>query len=291
MINNDAKKWLELLNTKAVSIPKNEVEEFQPSAAQGYYNPLLFSTMLGASYFLSVSSGNAQTCGVQPTCQELGYDKKASDCINGYLKCPFDQSLVFCEICEPTIYKWDKNNCPVLGGTGKFCGGKYDGCNDSECPAEYKYTTANCTGGNVLTGSKCGQGTWNQCKCDSKYQYDLTNCPVIGGSGNSCGGKYEKCVDSTCPSQYKYNESNCQNTLKGNKCGLKRWTACEFDKDTCIRWGAQSKEDIKSSLHCTAGQELIYCSYGGGNSFVTSIFTQCSALGYTWNDNSSCSCQ
>ena len=39
----------------------------------------------------------AQTCVRAPTCEELGYDKAASDCGNlAKLKCPFDSSKYFC---------------------------------------------------------------------------------------------------------------------------------------------------------------------------------------------------
>ena len=39
----------------------------------------------------------AQTCVIPPTCEELGYDKVASDCGSlAKLKCPFDDSKYFC---------------------------------------------------------------------------------------------------------------------------------------------------------------------------------------------------
>ncbi len=56
---------------------------------------------LGASLWVlgMMISGNvlAQTCVVPPTCEELGYDKVASDCGSlAKLKCPFDDSKYFC---------------------------------------------------------------------------------------------------------------------------------------------------------------------------------------------------
>ena len=56
---------------------------------------------LGASIWVlgMMISGNvlAQTCVVPPTCEELGYDKVASDCGSlAKLKCPFDDSKYFC---------------------------------------------------------------------------------------------------------------------------------------------------------------------------------------------------
>ena len=46
---------------------------------------------------LSAAPAQAQTCTSAPSCAALGYDKTSSDCTGqAMLKCPFDQSKVFC---------------------------------------------------------------------------------------------------------------------------------------------------------------------------------------------------
>ena len=46
---------------------------------------------------LSAAPAQAQTCTSAPSCAALGYDKSSSDCSGqAMLKCPFDQSKVFC---------------------------------------------------------------------------------------------------------------------------------------------------------------------------------------------------
>ena len=46
---------------------------------------------------LSAVPAQAQTCTSAPSCAALGYDKTSTDCTGqAMLKCPFDQSKVFC---------------------------------------------------------------------------------------------------------------------------------------------------------------------------------------------------
>lgn len=46
---------------------------------------------------LSAAPVRAQTCTAAPSCAALGYDKTSTDCTGqAMLKCPFDQSKVFC---------------------------------------------------------------------------------------------------------------------------------------------------------------------------------------------------
>ena len=54
-------------------------------------------TVSAAVLLLSVQSAAAQVCTTPPTCDALGYTKTASECgSNPMLKCPLDQSKVFC---------------------------------------------------------------------------------------------------------------------------------------------------------------------------------------------------
>lgn len=52
---------------------------------------------LAFSMLGGINQAIAQTCATPPTCAALGYDKSASDCSGkSILKCPFDQSQIFC---------------------------------------------------------------------------------------------------------------------------------------------------------------------------------------------------
>lgn len=55
-----------------------------------------FIALLGAATMFS-GSATAQNCTVPPTCENLGYVKTAADCDGlDTLKCPFDQSKLYC---------------------------------------------------------------------------------------------------------------------------------------------------------------------------------------------------
>lgn len=60
---------------------------------------LTLKNIFGAGLIALAFSFNvqAQSCAVPPTCDALGYTKTASDCSGmSVLKCPFDQSKIFC---------------------------------------------------------------------------------------------------------------------------------------------------------------------------------------------------
>ena len=58
---------------------------------------LITVSVSAAVLLLSVQSAAAQVCTVPPTCDALGYTKSAAECgSNPMLKCPLDQSKVFC---------------------------------------------------------------------------------------------------------------------------------------------------------------------------------------------------
>lgn len=68
---------------------------------------------------LSAVPAQAQTCTSAPSCAALGYDKTSSDCTGqAMLKCPFDQSKVFCA-----------GTSACGGGSGTPDG---SGCNDGD---------------------------------------------------------------------------------------------------------------------------------------------------------------
>ena len=58
---------------------------------------MTIGAMLLLTTAFSAFSANAQTCAVPPTCESLGYDKSADECVDkAVLKCPFDENKIFC---------------------------------------------------------------------------------------------------------------------------------------------------------------------------------------------------
>ena len=79
--------------------------------------------MIGASLlmmtFYFAMNANAQTCAKVPTCEELGYTK--TSCPNGNaLKCPFDQTKLFCGgECQAGDIYYSDNTCSSTYSSNK----------------------------------------------------------------------------------------------------------------------------------------------------------------------------
>lgn len=58
---------------------------------------LKYLFLLGGAYFgVCTSEVWALTCTATPSCDSMGYKQTASDCPSGGIKCPFDQTKMFC---------------------------------------------------------------------------------------------------------------------------------------------------------------------------------------------------
>lgn len=69
-------------------------------------------TILGSLLSFSV---HAQTCQIAPTCEELGFDKTASDCEGiSSIKCPFDENYRFC-VGQGWISEFIGTGTPAIG--------------------------------------------------------------------------------------------------------------------------------------------------------------------------------
>ncbi|MDD4556374.1 MAG: hypothetical protein PHE89_03490 [Alphaproteobacteria bacterium] len=156
-------------------------------------------------YFITKPQENVVGVSNKP-CQLMGYIYDSSNCGNG-------KSLI--------------QKCPT-GNTYRFCK-----CNFSL----YPYTILNCTSeeGKKLGGNVCENIYYETCKCDDKYQYDLSNClPPKILRGESCDEKYTECI---CPSEY-------DKICTGNLVGV--GTACDGKYQSC-----------------QCGPEFMECEYGG----------------------------
>lgn len=61
-------------------------------------NKLYGASLVALAFSLSVADVNAQTCTTTPSCEILGFTKSSTDCEgHSVLKCPFDQTKLYCD--------------------------------------------------------------------------------------------------------------------------------------------------------------------------------------------------
>ena len=77
-------------------------------------------------------------CVEAPSCTDLGYTRTAADCPKGYVKCPWNTGLVYCECSDDYQYTCDGAN--ETAGTSK-CGDFYTSCG---CASGYKWDNGSC---------------------------------------------------------------------------------------------------------------------------------------------------
>ena len=141
-------------------------------------------------------------------CKEAGY---VLSCDDGYILdniqlCPYDSSYKKCKCnpCDDYAYTYAQATASgyVTDGSCNSCGTirykrKENPCSGFKtCDCGGEIGTKTCISGSITKYQIC-----KEC-CDSKYQYDSSNCPLPQElSGGSCGGKFEKCI---MPLQYLY---------------------------------------------------------------------------------------
>ena len=99
---------------------------------------LLSSVALGGVMTCFVAFRALGECMEAPNCTDLGYSLTASDCPKGYVKCPWNTGLVWCECGDEYQYTCDGAN--ETAGTKK-CGDKYTDCG---CASGYTKENGNC---------------------------------------------------------------------------------------------------------------------------------------------------
>ena len=80
---------------------------------------MIGASLLMMTFSLCLTDANAQTCAKVPTCEELGYTK--TSCPNGNaLKCPFDQTKLFCGgECQAGDIYYSDNTCSSTYSSNK----------------------------------------------------------------------------------------------------------------------------------------------------------------------------
>ncbi|MDD4555718.1 MAG: hypothetical protein PHE89_00100 [Alphaproteobacteria bacterium] len=231
-----------------------------------YSSFILTNNAFAGVYFITKPQGNNDGVSNKP-CQLMGYFYNSSNCGEGkslFQKCPNGNTYKFCK-CDLSLYPYTVSNCTE---TGKVLGGKV-----------------------------CDNTYYETCKCEDKYQYDTTNCSSPKTlSGNSCGGKYEKC---TCPSTYS---QTCSGNLigVGTSCdGKYQSCKCNSNFQKCDNGGTSGatscydSEGTKYSnckqINCSDGgyvssepynQNCTYVSYNGIDCYKNCKDKTCSDGGY-----------
>lgn len=148
-------------------------------------NSMRLTLLCGAAVLLPLGQTWAQTsgqCAIAPTCGELGYEQKATDCAGQHmLKCPFDNSKVFCGgvACDYT-------NTSLPSGCANA-----DSCIDSKGKIYYSDKCETCYIGYTLSSSgTCSQtctytstskahcSSYKSCQLGSSTYYQCTSCEV-----------------------------------------------------------------------------------------------------------------
>ena len=154
-------------------------------------------------------------------CKEAGY---VLSCGDGYILdntqlCPYDSSYKKCKcnLCDDYAYTYAQATASgyVTDGSCNSCGTirykrKENPCSGFKtCDCGGEIGTKTCISGSITKYQVC-----KEC-CDSKYQYDSSNCPLPQElSGGSCGGKFEKCI---MPLQYLYSDHSLSSEIIPSK--------------------------------------------------------------------------
>ena len=142
--------------------------------------------LLSLAMVVALPSYAALDCATPPTCDDLGYTQSASDCAGQFiLKCPFDETAVFCGGDTPA---------------GKCINEEYTLNDGANCDTYYKKETCShdnsyykCT--EMTTREKCAKDGYMLITCNTENGYYVTGrC--------SHDNQYVSCELDTCSTGY-----------------------------------------------------------------------------------------
>ena len=139
--------------------------------------------LLCTALTISSSAYAALDCATPPTCDELGYAQTETDCAGQFiLKCPFDETAVFCGGDTPA------GKCNNEGYNKTSCG-TYE--KSATCP--YDSSLFKCTA--MTTQEKCAKDGYGLITCDTENGYYVTGTC-------SHDATYVDCAIDTCSTGY-----------------------------------------------------------------------------------------
>ena len=219
--------------------------------------------LLSLAMAVALPAYAALDCATPPTCAELGYTQSETDCAGQFmLKCPFDETKVFCGGEDPEAKCAAEGYTKNTTGLTPLCVGGYT---LETCPYDSSYTkcvAAPCEdSGYTYTvgalGAVCTVGyTVEYCptdetkfKCVESETY--AQCRNAGDTLTSCS---TGCTTTTCP--YDSNYVKCTNCITLPVCPSGYFSsiadsACQectygaieetVDGNTCYRCGTESE--------------------------------------------------
>ncbi len=192
------------------------------------------------------SSAYALDCATPPTCDELGYTMSSDDCAGQFmLKCPFDETKVFCGGEDPEAKCSAEGYTKNTTGLTPLCVGGYT---LETCPYDSSYT-----------------------KCVAAPCEDLGYTYTVPSSGNTLcltgytaeycptdNTKY-KCVETATYTQCKNAGYTATACLSG--CTV---TTCPYDSNymTCTNCPTVSTDTCATGYYESGADELCDCTYG-----------------------------
>lgn len=231
---------------------------------------LVLLLSVGSLFAYNEAYANA-LCKIVPSCESLGYSMKASECaalgeVMLTLKCPFDNSMVYCpEDCQ--TYPITGTSCDTSKGTCVRCATanrwKYLSCNDGyvllngECKPTtcdknvYVYNDNNKPDAKKGTIVSCKAGTetrYGYSSCNEGWELDGANCVNV-----DCGADYV--VLNKCP-----NYAECTDTCMSGTTEMTNFKC----NDGLIRQGIRCVKNKVGSIYEYNGKPIGVVFYDDG---------------------------
>ena len=149
------------------------------------------------------------------------------------------------------------------------------------CPANYQYTSSNCSGNREPSGGSC-DGKYNACSCKKEFKYNSSNCNGENElSGTSCDGNYNSCtVRPECTVSSKSCTYGCKTYNSCDRCTeCKTNPDCDVSSKSCT-YGCASYNSCSKCTSCKENPDCsvtpVSCTYGCASTNSCGICTSCS---------------
>ena len=148
------------------------------------------------------------------------------------------------------------------------------------CPANYQYTSSNCSGNREPSGGSC-DGKYNACSCKKEFKYNSSNCNgenELGGT--SCDGNYNSCtVRPECTVSSKSCTYGCKTYNSCDRCTeCKTNPDCDVSSKSCT-YGCASYNSCSKCTSCKENPDCsvtpVSCTYGCASTNSCGICISC----------------
>ena len=200
----------------------------------------------------AVSTLKAQTCQQLPTCESLGFSKTIAQCANlNYIKCPFDNSMVYC-----LDEEYPLSACPTGGNCSTITKHKLNSCQNSYELSSDGLTCNACNFTDYPLSTCDANGTCSDYTCGNVTKYKLDSCNSgYNKSGNTCvvacslsGYPLSSCPQNgncswkTCDGTTKYVLNSCKTNYYKSSNTCKSCSSICIDESSCEYPGYKNRE-------------------------------------------------